>query len=368
MKITEKIRTRESYFDGIQVKSQSFIKSSRISINSVDSFLNERYSTRLEDLIAEILNVDDEKRIDTICDVCQSWINWLSKKGKSPKTVSDYFVFLKLYLHFRKIKITPQDVKESIHFPAIIKEEKHPLTTTQILEILDAAQYSKKGLYLALLSSGMRIGELVQITKKDVVTDFKRLMIRIPARITKTKQGRTTFISKEAAKFISRKLREIDDDDLVWGKNNDKDSSMHAEEKTFRGYLKKIGFHEKYDSGRLKISPHSFRAFFFTKAARCHDENYAHMMTGHGGYLMQYDRLTDEEKLDMYLDMEPDLLIYDQTRNEEKIRKLKDANTVVADLQEEILQLKRERANTKAELREEFKDMIDGLKPILKKD
>lgn len=236
MKITKKIRTEEPYFDGIQVKSKSFIKSSRISINSVDSFLNERYDTNLEDLIAEMLNVDDdEKMIDTVCDVCQSWINWLSKKGKSPKTVSDYFVFVKLYLHFRKIKLTPQDVKESIHFPTIIKEEKHPLTTAQILEILDAAQYSKKGLYLALLSSGMRIGELVQITKKDIVTDFKRLMIRIPARITKTKQGRTTFISKEAAKYISRKLREMDDDDLVWGKNNDKDSSMHAEEKAIPG-------------------------------------------------------------------------------------------------------------------------------------
>jgi len=338
VKITEKIRTRESYFEGIQVKSKSFIKSSKISINSIDSFLNQRYETNLEDLIAEMLDVDDEKRIDTICDICQSWVNWLSQKGKSPKTVSDYFVFLKLYLHFRKIKITPQDVKESIHFPAKIKEEKYPLTNSQILEILDTAQYSKKGLYLALLSSGMRIGELVQITKKDIVTDLQRLMIRIPARITKTKQGRTTFISKEAAKFISRKLREIGDDDLVWGKNSDKDSSMHAEEKTFREYLKKIGFHEKYDSGRLKISPHSFRAFFFTKAARRHDENYAHMMTGHGGYLMQYDRLTDEEKLDMYLELEPDLLIFDQTKNEEKIRKLKEANIQLADQAEQLKQ------------------------------
>ena len=33
-------------------------------------------------------------------------------------------MFLKLYLHYRKIKITPQDVKESIHFPAKISEEK----------------------------------------------------------------------------------------------------------------------------------------------------------------------------------------------------------------------------------------------------
>ena len=123
-------------------------------------------------------------------------------------------MFLKLYLHYRKIKITPQDVKESIHFPAKIREEKYPLTITQILEILDVAKYQKKGLYLALLSSGMRIGEAVQITKKDVIEIHNRLMVKIPARITKTKQGRTTFISKEATKFISRRLREINDSGL----------------------------------------------------------------------------------------------------------------------------------------------------------
>lgn len=51
---------------------------------------------------------------------------------------------------------------------------------------------------------------------------------------------------------------------------------------------------------------------------------------------MQYDRLTDEEKLEMYLELEPDLLIYDQAKNEEKIRRLKEANTKLADQAERI--------------------------------
>ncbi len=336
MKITEKIRTRDSYMEKIKVKSKSFTHSTEISINSFDSFLNKTYDTNLDDIIQEILVFDDEKRIDTICDICQSWINSLITHKKAPKTISDYFTFLKLYLHYRKIKITPQDVKESIDFPTKIKEEKYPLTIPKVLDLLNTARYAKKGMYLALLSSGMRIGEIVQIRKKDIIMDYERPVIHIPARITKTKQGRTTFISKEASKFILPKINTISNDDLVWGINQDKDTASHAEEKTFREYLKKIGFIEKYDSGRLKISLHSFRAFFFTKAARCHDENYAHMMTGHGGYLMQYDRLTDEEKLDMYLELESDLLIYDQTKNEEKIRKLKDANIKLSDQAEEI--------------------------------
>lgn len=318
--------------DKIKIKSKTFTKSTNIAINSFDLFLNEKYETSLDDVITELHTFDDEKRIDIICDICQSWINSLSASNKSPKTISDYFSFLKLYLHYRKIKITPQDVKDSITFPIRLKEEKYPLSIPKILDLLETASYSKKGLYLALLSSGMRIGEAVQIRRKDITIN-ERITIHIPARVTKTKEGRTTFISKEASKFIISKINKLEDDDLIWGINQDQATASHAEEKTFREYLRKIGFTEKYDSGRLKISLHSFRAFFFTKATRVHDENYAHKMTGHGGYLMVYDRLTDEEKLEMYLQLEPELLVYDQSKNQLKIKKLQEANTRIVNLE-----------------------------------
>ena len=68
-------------------------------------------------------------------------------------------------------------------------------------------------------------------------------------------------------------------------------ASHNAEEihlETTRNILKKAGLDEKYDTvNRRKITLHSFRAYFFTKAARVHDENYAHKLTGHGGPLSQ---------------------------------------------------------------------------------
>ena len=343
MNFAEKLRTKESYIEQIQAKSQSFVNSTTITINSFESFLDEKHKISSEYMLKELLNMDEERRIDSTCDILQSWVNYMhNNKKKSPKTIKDYFSFLKMYLHYRKIKLTPEDIRESITLPTQISEEKYPLQTQKILDILEAASYAKKGLYLSLLSSGMRIGEAVQIRKKEVFTNLDRTMIKIPAKITKTKKGRTTYISREATKFIRSKLKSIDDNDLVWGTNEDPILALGAEEKAFREYLKKIGFTEKYDSGRLKITLHSFRAYFFTKATRCHDENYAHKMTGHGGYLMQYDRLTDEEKLEMYVELEPDLLVYDQTKNEEKIRKLKEANSKIIEQQESIEQFKRE--------------------------
>ena len=95
MKFTEKIRTKESYFEKIQVKSDSFVNSSNISINSFESFLKEKHKISLDDMINEILLLDEEKRIDAICDVTQIWINKLHKNKRSPKTIRDYFSFLR---------------------------------------------------------------------------------------------------------------------------------------------------------------------------------------------------------------------------------------------------------------------------------
>lgn len=185
------------------------------------------------------------------------WINHLSSVGKSPKTVHDYFSFVKLYLHYRGIRLTAEDVRQSIDFPARINEEKSPLVPETIRDILNTASYGKRGLYLALLSSGMRMGEAVQLRKKDVFMGFGRILIRMPARITKTKQGRTTYVSREAGKFIMSKLRKISDDGggddgLVFGTNADPGMALAAEEKAFRDSQKdwvygKIRFRQAED-------------------------------------------------------------------------------------------------------------------------
>jgi len=43
-------------------------------------------------------------------------------------------------------------------------------------------------------------------------------------------------------------------------------------------------------------------------------------MIGHGGYLPQYDRISDEKKLDWFLELEPKLMINEELRLYEEIR------------------------------------------------
>ena len=344
MTFLSKKRTRDTYFDKISTKSKSFNNSTRIVIDQFNEFCNSEYSHDSESVIQEFIHLRETKREESACDVYQSWINWSFKKGISPKTLKVYFSLLKSYLHYRGIKISDKDIHANVTLPKIIKEEKYPLSMDQIHDILKIANYSKKSLYLALLSSGMRIGEAVQIRKKDTSFSQGRMIIKIPARITKTKTGRTVYLSKEATNTITQKRNKIKDDELLWGTNTNYLTAVQADVKTFSKYIDKLGFGEKYDSGTRKITLHSFRAFFFTRAARTHDENYAHMMTGHGGYLMEYDRLEEEQKLEMYLDLESELLVYDQTKNKLKIKKLQEANLKLSEQSEEINDLKRRMA------------------------
>lgn len=356
-----KKRTQETYFDKISTKSKSLQNTTRIVLEQFDKFCIAEYSHDSEQVIRELIGMEIDECEQATCDVYQSWINWNYNNKISPKTLKVYFSLLKSYIHYRGIKISDKEIKDSVNLPKIIKEQKEPLTIHQIHDILKIASFDKKSLYLCLLSSGMRIGESVQIKKCDTEIIGGRLTIKIPAKITKTKTGRTVYISKEATSTILGKRNRVTDDDLLWGTNTDATTAVLSDVTAFSRYIDKLGFTERYDSGTRKITLHSFRAFFFTRSARVHDENYAHMMTGHGGYLMEYDRLTDEEKLEMYLDLEPELLVYDQTKNEEKIRKLKEANTVVADQAE---QLKQQEVRIKQLERLWFESKHPGIKNI----
>lgn len=60
------------------------------------------------------------------------------------------------------------------------------------------------------------------------------------------------------------------------------------------------------------------------------------MLTGHGGYLMQYHRLDEQEKLKMYLDLEPELLVWNSSAKDEEIKNLREANNTISNLKAQM--------------------------------
>jgi len=158
----------------------------------------------------------------------------------------------------------------------------------------------------------------VQLRKKHFLSDYDRLVLKIPPNIAKFKRGRTVVIGKEAGDRIKQILKKIDDDDLVFGTGENPISSRVNKEAILRNALIKIGLDMKYDdTGRFQINTHSFRAYFITRVSR-HDPNIAKKLAGEKGYLLQYDRLTDEEYVENYLKFEDDLTVFDLTQRYQK--------------------------------------------------
>ncbi len=358
--ITTRRKTTEAYYNFIINEPTRTIENRKLAVKNFDKFAHEKYKTSAEQLCQELLFLKKsnvEEFTDSLYNILQEWVNWNISRGLGPSTLRARFSFLRSFLYFLGVKTDSQDVKQLVKFPKKNKEERYPLQKEELRNlVLAQSRYPKRqALYLACSSSGMRIGEAISIRKKDLDFTQDRIMIRIRPEYTKTREGRTTFLSNECAKRIETYLEKLDSEDLVFS-NSTKDSRITIEITAIQRALKRLGYTKKYSSNNfLKITSHSFRAYFFTHAARKHGENYAHRIVGHGGYLLQYDRLTEKEKLEMYKELEPELVVFDQTLNQLKIEKLEQENLTIDDLRDEVKRLRENQAKQDEIILENFK-------------
>jgi len=318
--------TESDFFEKISVKNKKTVREYAYKVKAWKSFMHERFAN------SDFIPKDKQDALDLF----QLFINRLAK-NHSGVTVLNYASGVRKYLYYRGSPLTKDDVSEFIDMPRIQKKELHGLSLEEIQRIMGSLKYKDKVMFMCQASSGMRIGELVQLKKRHLVLDHDvEITVKIPHTITKFSKARTTFFSVESSQMLRPIIKSLDSDDLIFGSTQNAESAIANKEKILRTHLDKLGLGQRYEGTRnYKINTHSFRAYFITKVSR-HDPNLAKFFAGQEGYMLQYDRLTDEEKLEMYIELEPELLIFDQTKNEEKIRKLKDANTKLADQAEQL--------------------------------
>ena len=344
-----KKRTSKSYEEKLASLPTNSRENVQAAINNFKKFVQEIHESTPDQICRELIEIrktkDEEEYEDTLYNFLQEWIDWNISNDAGAYTIKTRFSIIRSYLYYLGVKSNPQDIKQLLTFPKKTQEERYPIKKQEIRDLVHAqARHPKRqALYLALSSSGMRQGEALYIKKKDLDFSLQRTMVRIKAEYTKTKTARTTFVSKECHEKIMTYLENLDDDDYVFtNSHGDFKTRGRSEQMALSNALEVLGYNEKYSSnGVYKITSHSFRAYFFTKATRKHGENYAHKLTGHGGYLMQYDRMTDEEKLELYIELEPELVVFDQTKNELEIKRLKKENQIIEHLQEEMAQLRK---------------------------
>jgi len=290
-----------------------------------DNFCISKYQKGMHQVILEIQGNPDKR----IWGVLRNWITYEKEQKLGIPTIRTRLSLLNNYLYWMGIKLDKRDIKIELKIKKGDIDKKYALKLEDIQKILTVASYDKKVLYLCQISSLTRIGELLQLRKKDLDLSTDRITVNLRASTTKKGRERTTFFSREASVLLRVKLKKLNDNDLIWQHNVKILSNAGAmEQDILSQYLKKIGLDMRYETSKyLKISTHSFRAYGITKVKRI-DPALAYFLAGQESkvYMAQYDRLKDDPKelYEAYLKIEPYLMVINPKHDEsEEIKKIK---------------------------------------------
>lgn len=349
--------------------SDSIIHGCVLSKSRFDEFLYSQYDGLDTDrFIDHVKSLNEDEIDDEMFPVLQGWIDWLSDNfDLNCASTKQAFSRLNKYLWYKRIKITAYDMRDEIEFPEYIQEEKYAPNETEFTNIVNAMIWRYQGFCLGLAGGGMRPVELMGTQKKHYTLIDGRYKLEIPYYLTKKRISRTVFLSKEVTSYITKLLNEREEDDFVWTKRKQVPKSFfqkYSHLKTDKARIKAIkkfatdmltsvrislgrrlvnlGLDMKYEStGEYKITLYSFRARFITRTLKVLDGDVVHAIVGHGAYLQTYQRRTDEEKMELFVDVESEIMIFDQTKNIQKIRKLKEANDKLGNQQKQIDEMKK---------------------------
>ena len=256
-----------SFDEVLSTAPKSTQQNKRYTLKLLDKFVEDAYPERNTlDVIEELRllkSQDSQTYDDALYGMLQDWIIWNEKSGKGNYTIRVAFSNIRKYLFHMGIKTSEQDIKEYLRFGKRTREDRHPLSQTEYQRIIDGLSRHAivQALFLALGSSRMRIGEALSLKKKDLDLSGKRIKVNIPAN-TKTRTGRTTYLSLETEKILRPHLEKIGQDDFVFSKKNRPLDQSSV--RTMLGRLvDKLALVERYQSNNIrKITSHSFRAYF----------------------------------------------------------------------------------------------------------
>ena len=256
-------------------------------------------------------------------------------KARHPHTVHTYMIIIRsIFEEIGNIEINSRLFNKRVKIPKAEEENPEQFTKNQMRLLLDSVSNQYKLKYMVKKDTGCRIGELVQIRKKDIDTTKHPIEIKIQARYTKTKKSRTVFVTRETTPMLLRLLNKKNEDDLVFGTNENPYIATATEKTNFANYRNKLAkdypeFGEIYQSnGRHKKTIHSIRSFTATQCTEAIDESWGHEYIGHKKYLGQYIRNQDKQ-VEKFLRSENYLMVYEHVEiveSDHRVEKLEQEN------------------------------------------
>jgi len=172
----------------------------RAALKKFTEFLRTRHNYSLEQLLEQI-----SEKLDPL-DILDEYYTFLSnyqtrtkRNGYSSEAINSYIRIAKDFLNHQGCKIYNEDMKMKFRLPKRVSAYQKGLTREVINRVIRFANPKLATIILMACSSGMRIGEIIQLKLSDVDLSTTPTTITIRGITTKTRETRLTHISSEAA-------------------------------------------------------------------------------------------------------------------------------------------------------------------------
>lgn len=322
-------------------KSYATKQTYRLAVLKFAEFLRIKYNLDINQAVMQCEN----KVLDPIV-VLDEFYTYLShytlrngKIGYSNSTITTTIVAAKEFLNSQNLHIYNEDLKQRFRLPKKETVFEEGLTKEILVRLLHNLPPKLQTSILMCASSGMRIGELVQLKISDIDFDTTPTTIHIRKETTKTKESRFTCISAEATKSLKDYLRrrfewsEGTKEDKYLYLPNDRDlsdpeqydKSVRSAKNTLVESLELVidsvpELSMKNENGRNRIHFHAFRAWFKTQVTDTHQSDFAEALMGHKSIKLTYYRQNAEARCKIYLEVEPALTISDYSKVEKSLK------------------------------------------------
>ncbi len=226
-----------------------------------------------------------------------AFIEYEQDQGLTPNTVNTRLRALKAFFRFlieREI-ISPDVLKRKIYVkvPDSLPRAIDPEDIRQLLSVIKKPR--DRAMILILLRTGMRIGELLNTTTKDLNLKERRIEI---FEAQKNRLGRVVYISDDACEALKKWLthRKQKGPYLFYG-YGDRPLCYEAAREVFMKYLEKSGLSQK--GYTLHCLRHTFASELLNASMRL---ECLQQLLGHRSIEMtrRYARLTDNTRKEEY--------------------------------------------------------------------
>ena len=265
-------------------------------------------------------NLGKDEKIMGKCKLCNGTKK--RKKGCADSTRANYIGrfdkllrYFGLYnrIDFTNLKINTAKKK---------KAKRKPLRYDTLTAIIKYTRLvSRKNQWQFLAQSGARLLESCKVKKSDCVfvdvnnvelrdhRNMDRIKIMIRAeKGTKTREERETFVHVELQDYVLERLLNMTNDGYVFHDYDTPEQAESNEDSAFRQVRKEMikdGYVEmaemKPDDTQHRISLHTLRYYFISKANRINDSSFGDALAGHTEYMRAlYDAIDEDKLLEMW--------------------------------------------------------------------